>query len=304
MGAKPDTPTAGVIGLGDIGRGVAGALAQAGIGLTVCDVRAEATEPFAQSARIAADPADLAATADVILVAVVNDAQVRTVVDGDGGALAAAKPGSTIVVLSTVSPDTVRAVAESAAARDVDVLDCGVSGGPAAAAQGALVSMLGGDEDVIDRVRPVLQGFSSLVVRMGPLGAGLQAKLARNLVQYASWLAAYEAQTLAEAAGVDLLELAEVIRASDQWIGGSSRLMFRQSVAPFGPQDHPDIVGAMRNGAGLAHKDLQAVVALGDRLGVALPLAAMTEARIDAVFGLAPDPMGGASTATSTGGEP
>jgi 3-hydroxyisobutyrate dehydrogenase len=295
--------TAGVIGLGDIGRGVAGALAKAGVGLTVCDIRDEATAPFADSARIAGDPADLAGSSDVVVVAVVNDAQVLAVLDGEDGALAGAKPGSTVLVLSTVSPETVRAVAALAAAKGVDVLDCGVSGGPAAAAEGALVSMIGGDQDVIDRIRPVLDAYSSLVVRMGPLGAGLQAKLARNLVQYASWLAAFEAQELAEAAGVDLLKLAEVIKASDEWIGGSSRLMFRTTAAPFTADDHPDLVGAMRNGATLAHKDLQAAIALGERLGVALPLAVMTEARADAVFGLAPDPLGGTGRRTTAKGD-
>ncbi len=62
---------------------------------------------------------------------------------------------------------------------------------------------------------------------MGPLGAGLPAKLARNLVQYGSWLAAYEAQVLAEAAGIELAKLAQVIKASDAQIGGASTLMFR-----------------------------------------------------------------------------
>jgi 3-hydroxyisobutyrate dehydrogenase len=301
--APGEATTAGVIGLGDIGRGVGGALATAGVGLTVCDIREEATAAFADSARIARDPADLAGTSDVVVVAVVNDAQVLSVLDGDTGALAGAKPGSTVLVLSTVSPGTVHAVAEMARAKDVDVVDCGVSGGPAAAEQGALVSMVGGDEAVIDRIRPVLDAYSSLVVRMGPLGAGLQAKLARNLVQYASWLAAYEAQELAEAAGVDLLKLAEVIKASDEWIGGASRLMFRTTAAPFTPDDHPDLVGAMRNGATLAHKDLQAALALGEHLGVALPLAAMTETRADAVFGLAPDPLGGAGHGTAAKGD-
>jgi 3-hydroxyisobutyrate dehydrogenase-like beta-hydroxyacid dehydrogenase len=287
------TPTAGVIGLGDIGRGVAGALARAGIGLCVCDVRAEATAPFAETARIAEGPADLAGSSDVIVVAVVNDAQVLSVLGGESGALAGAKPGSTVLVLSTVSPDTVRTVAELASARGVDVVDCGVSGGPSAAAEGSLVAMLGGDDEVIERVRPVLDAFSSLVVRMGPLGAGLQAKLARNLVQYASWLAAYEAQRLAEAAGIELSKLAAVIRASDQKIGGASTLMFRTTVAPFGPDDDLGMVGAMRTAAGLAHKDLRAALELADHLGIALPLAAMTDARTDALFGVGPDPATG-----------
>jgi 3-hydroxyisobutyrate dehydrogenase-like beta-hydroxyacid dehydrogenase len=285
--------TAGVIGLGEIGAGVARALVRAGTGLVVCDVRPEACAPFADVATVADGPAQLAAASQVILVAVVDDAQVLAVLDPTSGALSTAGPGCSVVVLSTVSPDTVRTLAELAAACGVDVADCGVSGGTRAAAEGSLVAMVGGDESVVERIRPVLDAFSSLVVHMGPLGAGLQAKLARNLVQYGSWLAAYEAQLLAEAAGIELSKLARVIRESDKKIGGASTLMFRPSAMPFGPDDDAGLVGAMRRGSELAHKDLQAALELGRRLGVALPLAAMTEARADALFGLAPDPVSG-----------
>ncbi|MDE3085927.1 MAG: NAD(P)-dependent oxidoreductase [Acidobacteriota bacterium] len=286
-------PTAGVVGLGQIGGGAAGAIARAGLALSVHDVVAGAAEPFAASARIADSPADVAATSDVVAVAVVDDAQVMAVVEGPGGVLDSARPGTTVVVLSTVSLDTLQAVAGACAARGVHVVDCGVSGGPVAAAEGELVSMLGGEPQDVAAVRPVLDAFSSLVVHMGPLGAGLQAKLARNLMQYACWLAAYEAQVLAEAAGIELAKLAEVVRASDAKIGGPTRLMFRPTVDPLPADTHPQILDAFERGARLAHKDLQAALALGDRLGVSLPLAAMTDARADAVFGLGADPLGG-----------
>jgi 3-hydroxyisobutyrate dehydrogenase-like beta-hydroxyacid dehydrogenase len=146
--------------------------------------------------------------------------------------------------------------------------------------------MVGGDAAVIERVGPVLGCFTSLVVHMGPLGAGIKAKLARNLVQYGSWLAAYEAQRLAEAAGIELGKLAEVIRESDKLIGGASRLMFRDTVAPLPADTHPVIVDAMAAGAALAHKDLRAALELGRECGLSLPLAQMTEDRCDAVFGL------------------
>jgi 3-hydroxyisobutyrate dehydrogenase-like beta-hydroxyacid dehydrogenase len=294
--------SAGVIGLGDIGRGVAGALARAGVALTVCDLRAEATAAFAGTAAVVPSPAELGAASDVVVVAVVNDEQVLSVLDGEDGALARAGSGSTVLVLSTVSPETVRRVAELAGARSVDVLDCGVSGGPSAAANGTLVSMVGGDETVLERVRPVLDSFSSLVVRMGPLGAGLQAKLARNLVQYASWLAAYEAQVLAEAAGIELAKLAEVIRTSDKLIGGASTLMFRRTVAPFSADDDAGLVKAMEAAAVLAHKDLRAALEQAEALGVALPLAQMTEARADALFGVGPDVAAVPVDPTSGGG--
>jgi 3-hydroxyisobutyrate dehydrogenase-like beta-hydroxyacid dehydrogenase len=294
MDAEPSSPptsgaTVGVIGLGDIGSGVAAGLVRAGVDLVVCDIRPESTAPFADTARVASDPAELAALVDVVVVAVVTDEQVLAVLDGATGALAGARPGLTVVIVSTVAPRTVARVAELAGARGVSVADCGVSGGPSSAAEGALISMIGGDDDVVERIRPVLNAFSSLVVRMGPLGSGLQAKLARNLVQYASWLAAYEAQVLAEAAGIELSKLAQVIKASDARIGGASTLMFRRTVAPFTSEDDAGLVGAMRTAAGLAHKDLRGAMELGDLLGVELPLAAMTDARADALFGIGPD---------------
>ena len=284
--------TVGVIGLGDIGRGVADAVLRAGLGLVVCDLRPEATAPYAGRAHVAADPAEVGERCDVVAVVVLNDAQVHAVVDGPGGALGAMGAGSVVLVLSTVAPATVAAVAQVAARRDVDVLDCGVSGGPQAAAEGTLVAMVGGDAAVVERVRPVLDAFAQLVLHMGPVGAGLKAKLARNLVQYASWLAAYEAQVLAEAAGIELAKLAEAIRTSDTLIGGSSRLMFRATAAPFPAGTDPGILELMGAAAGLAHKDLQAAIELGASLGLPMPLAHMTESRCDALFGLAPDPEG------------
>lgn len=278
-------PVVGVIGLGVIGRGVASGLIRAGVDLVVCDVQADATEPFADRARVATGPAQTGEWCDLVVIAVVSDDQVLAVLDGEAGALAHLKPGSTVVVLSTIGLDTVRTVAGLAAAAGVAVLDCGVSGGPSAAAEGTLVAMVGGDEADVERARPVLETFCSLVVRIGPLGAGLQAKLARNVAQYGAWLAAYEAQRLAEAAGVKLSKLAEVIRASDLKAGGVSALMFRQTSAPFGPEDDAGLVNAMRAAAALAHKDLRAALELAGELGLDLPMTTLADTKMDSVFG-------------------
>lgn len=279
-------PVVGVVGLGDIGRGVATGVFRAGLELAVFDVRAEAKEQFAEQAKLAADVAELGRLAEVVVVAVVYDDQVRQVLLGPDGALAQMREGSAVIVLSTVSLATVHEVAAEAKSRAIGVLDCGVSGGPAAAARGELVAMVGGSAEDVDRVRPILDAFSAMVVWMGPLGAGLQAKLARNIVQYGSWLAAYEAQRLAEAAGIKLSKLAEVIRVSDEKIGGSSRLMFRETVAPFGPSDDAGLVGAMRTASELAHKDLRAALELAGELDLELPMTMLAEARIDDVFGV------------------
>lgn len=275
-----------MIGLGDIGAGVAAGVARAGHELVVCDIRPEATAAFADRATIAADPAEVGRRADVVIVAVVTDAQLLGVLTGAGGALAAMGAGRSVVIVSTVSIDTVRAVAEAASASGVAVVDCGVSGGPSSAAAGELVSMVGGGDADVEAALPVLEAFSSEVVRMGELGSGLRAKLARNIVQYVSWMAAYEAQRLAEAAGVSLTRLARVVKASDAKIGGATTLMFRKTVAPFGPDDDQGLATAMATAAGLAHKDLTAALALAAELGVDLPVTALAEARIDRVFGV------------------
>lgn len=280
--------TVGVVGLGAIGGGVAGGLRRAGIDLVVHDVAAPATEPFADTATVAASPAELGALCDVVVVAVIDDDQVNEVLMGPHGALAALTPGSTVVVVSTVSIPTVRALAAAASGHDVDVVDCGVTGGPSAAAAGELVSMVGGEADVIDRIRPVLDAFSSSVVHMGAVGSGLQAKLARNVVQYGAWLAAYEGQLLAEASGLDLSKLAAVIKASEPRTGGTTALMFRDTVTPFDADADSRIVSAMRGAARLAHKDLQAALALASDLGIELPMAELIDDKCDAIFGVGP----------------
>lgn len=279
----------GVIGLGEIGRGLAKNLLAAETALTVCDVREEATAPFSSDgASTAKTPAELASRCDVALIAVVDDDQVRAVVTGADGVLAGARPGMVLVIVSTVTRTTVVEMAEAARAHAVDVLDCGVSGGPSAAAEGQLVCMVGGGSEVLERVRPVLEIIGSLVLHMGPLGAGLSAKLARNLVQYGSWLAAYEAQVIAEAAGIALPKLAQAIRESDKRIGGAATLMFRDSVAPLRPDVRTDagLVAPMQAASLLAHKDLRAALALADELGIDAPLARLTDEYCDRVFGV------------------
>jgi 3-hydroxyisobutyrate dehydrogenase len=282
--------TVGVIGLGDIGGGAATSVAAAGLDLVVCDLREEATARFAEVGSIAPSPAALAARCDVVLVAVVDDAQVRAVVTGPEGALVGARPGAVIVVASTISPDTIAEVAAAARVGGVGLIDCGVSGGPSAAATGDLICMVGGDPADIDRARPALDAIGSLVVPMGPLGAGLIAKLARNVIQYGSWLAAYEGQRICEAAGIELARLAQVVKASDARIGGPSTLMFRATVEPFGPDDHDGLVQHMRSAAALAHKDLQAARAAAAALGVELPGAGLTDEHVDAIFGVGEAP--------------
>jgi 3-hydroxyisobutyrate dehydrogenase-like beta-hydroxyacid dehydrogenase len=289
---RTETPTIGVIGLGTIGGGMASNLHAAGIPLVVCDVRSEATSRHADYAIVAASPAEVARLSDVVVVAVVNDEQVHDVLSGPEGALVAGSRTDTIVVVvSTITTACVAAVGAEAAALGVPIVDCGVSGGPSAAVSGNLVCMCGGDPDVIAGLAPLFDAVGSLTVTMGPFGTGLVAKLARNLVQYGGWLAAYEGQVLAEAAGIDLAKLAQVVRASDAQSGGASTLMFRPTVAPFTESDDRGLVEAMRAAADLASKDVRAALALAEQLDLELPLATLTAARCDDIFGVGGHPV-------------
>jgi len=124
-----EAPTIGVIGLGTIGGGMADNLRAAGLPLVVCDVRPEATSRYGGDATVAASPAELAKISDVVVVAVVNDEQVHDVLSGPRGALVSCGPGTTVVVVSTITTTCVAAVGAEATALGVPIVDCGVSGG-------------------------------------------------------------------------------------------------------------------------------------------------------------------------------
>ena len=226
----------------------------------------------------------------MVLVVVFNDAQVRAVLQGPDGVFAGAAAGTTAVIVSTIPTDTVLAMRAEGAAGGVTVVDCGVSGGPDASAAGELVCMIGGSEEEVDRVRPVLDAISCLVLHMGPPGAGLAAKLARNLITYGSWLAAFEAQELAEAAGIDLLKLGEAARESDKRIGGATRLMFRTTAAPWPPDTDEGLLGAhAHRGGGHPQGPDHHSGARATTLGVDLPLATLAERRCGRIYGFEGD---------------
>jgi 3-hydroxyisobutyrate dehydrogenase len=285
-GSDGPAPVVGVVGLGSIGDGVATSLVREGIPAVVYDVRTEATDPYRDRATVAGTVTELVEKSDVVVVAVVNDQQVHAVLSGPDGGLAAADPDTTFVIVSTITIPCVEAIGAEAGALGVPVLDCGVSGGPSSAATGELVCMVGGDPAAIERVQPVFDAIGSLTVAMGAFGSGLTAKLARNIVTYGSWLAAYEAQRLAEAAGIELSKLAAVVKASDARTGGASALMFRPTVAPFTEDDDKGLVDAMRAASQLAHKDLGAAIQLAADLKMDLPLAEMADERCDQIFGV------------------
>ena len=209
----------GFVGLGNIGKPMALRLAASPeIELTVYDVAPGPVAELEQAGARAADSvAALASKVDVVCVMVRDDDQVRDVL---GEILGVGGDGQTVVIHSTVAPDTPGQLEDTAARHGIKVVDAPVSGGAMGAADGTLAIMVGGTDEAFAAARPALDVMGSLVTHAGPIGAGTRFKLARNLMHFVAFTAATEAQRLAEAAGLDLVELGKVVRHTDAITGG------------------------------------------------------------------------------------
>lgn len=263
----PQATGVGVVGLGNMGAALAKRLVAWPGGLAVFDLDPQAVAPLVEAgARNAADLSDLAATSRVISVVVLTDQQVRDVV---AALIEVAAPGTVIAIHSTIDVGTAPELAAAGAAHDVAVLDVALTGGPAGAAEGQLVAMVGGDRDAYERAKPVFESWASLLLYFGDSGAGIRAKVARNLLQFIGYAATGEVARLAHAAGVDVLKLAAAIKHSDAVIGGPSVVMISATQDPYPPDDF--LRPIFEHTRELGEKDLRHALDLGDSLGVDLP---------------------------------
>lgn len=267
----------GFVGLGNIGGAMAARLVDWPGGLVVYDVRPDAMADFPCRAGTLADLAGC----EVVSVVVLTDAQARSVVEGLLPHLAS---GAVVALHSTIETGTAGELATSAASRGVHVLDAPVSGGAAGAADGRLAAMVGGDRGAYETAKPVFQRWASLVVHLGPAGAGTQAKLARNLLTFAGYAVAAEAQALAEACGIDLGKLAAIVRHSDAITGGASAVMVRRTTEPLAAED--GLRGIFEHARTLGEKDLGLALALGEELDVDLPFARLALDHLAAGLGV------------------
>jgi len=190
-------------------------------------------------------------------------------------------------VHSTVAPETPAELAATAEPHGVNVVDAPVSGGPMGAAEGTLAILVGGSLEAYAAAGPVLTAMGSKVVHAGPVGAGTRFKLARNLLHFASFTAATEAQRLAEAAGLDLVALGDVVRHTDAITGGPGAIMHRDTTAPIEETDFWH--GVFGHVVALGEKDLGFAIALADELGVEVPLARLALERLALGLGLPKD---------------
>jgi 3-hydroxyisobutyrate dehydrogenase len=273
---------AGVIGLGAIGGGVAVCLARSGHLAAVYDIRPEVVQDLEGVPPVVASPAELARRVDVVLIAVVSAKQTIDVLSGPNGVLAAARPGLNVVLLSTISLHDLSEIRALTDAAGVGLVDSGVTGGPKAKENG-LICLVGGDSGVVEAVRPVLAGFARSVAYMGGPGAGMAAKIARNVVVYGCLRAGYEAAILCRGAGVRVADLAKVIEESSDSVGGPMMLMGR----PADPLSDPSEAKLREYVRGLMIKDLDAAQELAATLGVKLPLVELTLRTDRSVVGIA-----------------
>ncbi len=255
----------GIIGLGAMGLGMATNLAKAGLLTAVYNRTTTKALAFADSFDVIVcdSPQQLAELVDVVLLCVSADEDVLQIVSLITPYL---KAGSIVVDTSTVSSETAQQSAKILAEKQVGFLDAPVSGGVEGAKNGTLVMMVGGDEAVLESLRPVLDVISSRSVYMGETGAGQGTKAVNQVMAAGINQAVSEALAFAQAQGLAMEQVIDVIS------GGAAGNWFLQH------RGKTMVKGVFEPGFKLAlhHKDLGICQQMADKYGVAIPLAEKT----------------------------
>ena len=263
-------PPVSFLGLGVMGAPMAGHLAKAGHDVTVYNRTASTALSWVaeHGHRAAPTPAEAAEAADVVLMCVGNDDDVRQVALGEHGALAAMTSGSVLVDHTTASADVARELSAVAADRGVGFVDAPVSGGQAGAQQGQLTVMCGcDDEATFERARAVIAAYARACELMGPAGAGQLTKMVNQLCIAGVVQGLAEGVNFAQRAGLDVDKVVDVIGkgAAQSWqMDNRARTMAR------GEFDFGFAVEWMR-------KDLGICLREAARNGARLPLAALVD---------------------------
>lgn len=227
-------------------------LLAAGTRVAVFDPAPDALRALGERGAITcANAREVAAQADVVLVVVVDDDQVR---DAVGSSLEGARPGTVVAICASVRPGTCRELASEGAARGVDVIDVALVRGERGAEEGRLVLFCGGPAAVVDRIRPVCAPFAEAIVHVGDVGAGQAAKTVNNILLWSCIRADVEALRLGRALGVEPATLREAMELGS----GANR-----PLAEWG-----------KHRLRWPRKDLEVALALARDAGVALPLVA------------------------------
>ena len=258
---QDNTMKAGMIGLGAMGLGMARNLAEAGYLTAVYNRTAAKTAEFKATAY--PSPEALAAAVDIVLICVSADLDVLSVVEAIAKTV---KPGTIVVDMSTVSSATAQKAAAILAEKQADFLDAPVSGGVEGAKNGTLAMMVGGEAQILEKARPVLEAMTSRILHIGATGAGQATKAVNQIMGAGINQAVTEALAFAQAQGLAMDKVIEVIS------GGASGNWFLQH------RGATMTKGVFAPGFKLAlhHKDLKICQAMAAQTGTPLPITDKT----------------------------
>jgi 3-hydroxyisobutyrate dehydrogenase len=269
----------GFIGLGNMGHPQATAIANGGFELAVYDAWPQTLESFRGRAQLASSPAELARGAELVCICVRDDQQVRAVIEGADGILSSLPTGALVLVHSTVSPATITAMAAAVARRGVQLIDAAVTRTRFDPSPGPFVlTMTGGDAALTERARPVLSTFSTQVVHAGPLGAGMALKITNNFVTWVHVLTIQQAFVLAQAGGVEIDKLREVMSGNGN-LTPVSRAVLEALLRDAGAMSEERRAFAESQGK-IGEKDLELALELARARGVNLSMAQQARAGI------------------------
>jgi 3-hydroxyisobutyrate dehydrogenase-like beta-hydroxyacid dehydrogenase len=267
----------GFVGLGVMGSSIVRRLLAAEHEVSVWNRTRDKAEPLLEAgARWAESPRQVAERGAIVFTMVTNTAAVQAVTEAEDGILAGLEPGKVYVDMSTASPANTRALADKVASVGADMLDSPVSGTSLTVDQGKASLMVGGDAEVVERARPVLEAIGPRVIHVGPNGAAVTMKIAVNLSLAVQMLAFSEGVLLAEKSGIAREKAVEVMLAS---------VIASPMVAYRGPLvlGHPEEVWF---DCRMMQKDLNLALELGRQLEVPLPTTAVTNELLTAANGM------------------
>lgn len=209
------------LGLGVMGYPMAGHISRAGFDLSVYNRSQDKAKNWNKEFQGAVfeDISELVSGADVVLMCLGNDRDVEDVVLGPSGFLAFMKPGSVLVDHTTVSANLAEKLARCCQKKTVGFLDAPVSGGESGAQNGVLTVMVGGEQEVLDRVEPVLRTYGKNIVLTGPSGSGQRTKMVNQICIAGVLQGLSEGMDLAEKAGLDIESVLKAIGggAAQSW---------------------------------------------------------------------------------------
>ena len=272
----------GFVGLGAMGAGIVPRLIAAGHTVTGFNRSKDKAAPLLKSGmRWADSPREVAAASEVVFSIVTDAAAVRAVALGDDGVIAGLKPGSVYVDMSTIAPDSSRAVSAEFAKKGLPMLDAPISGSPVTLAQGSAALMVAGDKAAFEKVEPVLRAIGPKVTYIGTSGLAVQMKIAVNLLLMVEVIAFGEAVALAEKGGVKREVAVDAVLKS---VAASPVLGYRGPFILEGKMPEVPLADVT-----LQQKDMLLALELGRKLGSPVPLAAAANEMMNACRGLGID---------------